>query len=295
MGLQPEALPVAIANATSSSTRNASGLRPSREPRSKTPATARGTAAQPTVEIHLDWASRITDEEWEYYRQAIEALRQSRIPFMLGGGFAQAAFTGRWRNTKDIDFYVMPEHREKAVAALTRAGFSDYYSKLAYDRAWIFRSTKGEVIVDIIWAMANQRAQVDQVWLERAGRIVMRGEELRVVPIEEFAWCKLYIVQRDRCDWIDVLNLLYCNGAGLDWEHLLDRLGEDLPLLTGIVSVYGWLHPERALRLPARVRRRLGIRRPSAADAAKWPERVRYLDSRAWFTALKARGERLEI
>ena len=84
--------------------------------------------------------------------------------------------------------------------------------------------------MDIIWAMANQRAQVDNLWFKRACSISIRGENLKVLPLEELVWCKLYIVQRDHCDWTDVFNLIYAIGPQLDWKHLIERAGEDVPL-----------------------------------------------------------------
>jgi hypothetical protein len=101
---------------------------------------------------------------------------------MLGGGFALASFTGRWRDTKDIDFYIHPRDRDRVIEALSQAGFEDYYPKLPYDRKWIYRSVQSDVIVDIIWSMANQRAQVDDLWFQRAGALDLRAQHLLVIP-----------------------------------------------------------------------------------------------------------------
>src|SRR4051812_12020534 len=77
----------------------------------------------PPVKIpDFGWANAISEEEWDVYQSAIEVLRSTGVPFMLGGGFALATFAGHWRDTKDIDFYVMPKDREVVIAALTRAG-----------------------------------------------------------------------------------------------------------------------------------------------------------------------------
>src|SRR5438477_124493 len=130
------------------------------------------------------WADTISKADWEVYRRAIEALRAADIPFLLGGGFALATFIGRWRDTKDIDFYIMPERRQEAIAALSRAGFADYFARLRYDRKWIYRSVRFGVIVDMIWSMANQRARVDELWFKRASSVTIRGEKLAVVPTE---------------------------------------------------------------------------------------------------------------
>src|SRR6516164_1377094 len=194
--------------------------------------------------VKFIWSRALSEEEWMIYSKAIDAIRSSGARFMLGGGFALATFTGRWRDTKDIDFYIHPQDRGKVVESLTSVGFKDYYTKLAYDRKWIYRSVQSDVIVDIIWSMANQRAQVDDLWFQRAGTSELRGQRLLVIPAEELMWCKLYIMQRDHCDWGDVFNLVYAIGTKLDWTHLIMRLGEDLPLLRAVLQVYAWLCPE---------------------------------------------------
>ncbi|HVV01094.1 MAG TPA: nucleotidyltransferase [Verrucomicrobiae bacterium] len=245
--------------------------------------------------LQFRWATAITPEQWRTYRNAIEAVRSASVPFMLGGGFALATYTGRWRDTKDIDLYIHPQDRERTIAALTRAGFRDYYDTLPYDRKWIYRSTKDDFIVDIIWAMANQRARVDQVWFERAATIVIREENLKVLPMEEFMWCKLYIMQRDHCDWTDLFNLLYANARQVNWDHLLQRIDEDTPLLRALLEVFGWLCPAACGRLPASLWRRLGMRQPRPPRGQFRRNHIPLLDSRGWFAALQPLGKKLEI
>src|ERR1051325_3267912 len=101
--------------------------------------------------LKFRWVETVAEEDWHIYCLAIKALRREGVPFMLGGGFALATFTGRWRDTKDIDFYIHPRDRDRAAKALTEAGFKDYFETRAYDRKWIYRSTRSGVIVDIIW------------------------------------------------------------------------------------------------------------------------------------------------
>src|SRR5947209_14200932 len=207
--------------------------------------------------IDFEWVEAISEEEWDIYRSAITTLRSTGVPFLLGGGFALAIFTGRWRDTKDIDFYIHPRDREVVIAALHKAGFADYYSQLPYDRKWIYRSVRFGVIVDIIWAMANQRAQVDEEWFNHSIPVAVRGETLQVVPMEEFLWCKLYIMQRDHCDWTDIFNLVYANGENIEWKRVIARLKEDTPLLRAMLHVYSWLCPKNARELPARLWKQL--------------------------------------
>ena len=133
--------------------------------------------------------------------------------------------------------------------------------------------------------MANQRAQVDQIWFERSASVRVRGESLQVLPKEEFLWCKLYIMQRDHCDWPDLLNLLYAVGVRLDWSHLLWRVEEDTPVLQALLLVYKWLCPKAALKLPAGLWRKLA--RAEKLTGRFKRNHIRLLDTRAWFAALQ--------
>ncbi len=246
------------------------------------------------LELQVGWAGTVPQLAWETYQSAIKVLQSEGIPFLLGGGFALATFVGRWRDTKDIDFYIHPQDRERAATALRGAGFEDYYDRLPYDRNWIVRNVKNDVIVDLIWAMANQRAQVDESWFQRVSEISIRGETLFLMPIEEFLWCKFYIVQRDHCDWIDILNVLYMHAESINWTSLLNRLGEDQPLLAGVLSVFAWMCPDRAGQLPRGLWRELGLNPPPPERALR-QDRVRLLDSRAWFAALLPCNGKLEV
>lgn len=236
------------------------------------------------------WTDDIPDEQWAIYAHVIHEAQAQGLRFALGGAFASATYTGHWRNTKDLDFYVLPEDREAMIRVVTHCGLNDYFDELEYDRGWIYRAHQGEIIVDVIWAMANRRSQVDEQWLSRGPEISVRGEKLRIVPVEEMIWGKIYIVHRDRCDWPDLLNMIYAAGPTLDWQHLLDRLGEDAVLLTGVLSVFTWLCPGRSQKLPAWLWERLPTPRPNqGADIDQ--ARVNFVDSRPWFMALLPPGE----
>jgi hypothetical protein len=231
-----------------------------------------------------EWASAIPGAQWAVYLDAIRATRKTGARFLLGGAFGLAAYTGRWRNTKDLDFFVLPSEKDRVVDALTKLGFEDYHPTLPYDRAWIYRAVRDEVIVDTIWQTPNRRSEVDPVWFERAGTVTLRGERLGVIPAEEMLVIKLFVLQRDRCDWPDLINLLYTVADRFDWDHVLARLGEDAPLLAGLLQVFSWVAPAQAARLPADLRKRFALQ-PTASRGPGEEHRIRLLDSRNWFAA----------
>jgi hypothetical protein len=229
------------------------------------------------------WAEFIPETQWSVYGEVLDTAAARGIPVSIGGAFAVATYTGHWRNTKDLDLYVLPEHRDRMIEVLSGLGLKDYFAKLPYDRWWIYRAFAGETIVDVIWAMANHRAQIDHLWMS-GPEINVRGRRVKVLPAEALLWDKLYIMQRDRCDWPDLLNLLYSTGLEIDWEYLLERMGDDAPLMAGALLVFGWVSPGRAQQLPGWVWERLGIAPPSetAADAID-KRRASLLDTRPWY------------
>lgn len=234
------------------------------------------------------WKELIPRDQWSVFLPVIQRTGDRGIRVAFGGAFAVATYTGKWRDTKDMDLYILPQDREEMKAALDEAGLEDYFPVKDYDRSWIYRAHTGDVIVDTIWAMANHRTDVDQGWLVR-GPVVEFGTELvPVIPPEELIWSKLYVMQKDRCDWPDVLNLIYATGPALDWKHLLGRLGEDTLLLDGILSVFRWIAPERAEELPSWL---WNLRKRSVVDPTHGCEHVRALDSRPWFRPLEVAEE----
>jgi hypothetical protein len=240
------------------------------------------------------WSQFISDEEWAGYAAALQVVRKSKVEFLIGGAFGLAVYTGRWRDTKDLDLLIHPRDREAIVQTLTEAGFQDYYEQRSYDRGWIYRATRNGFLVDVIWAMANRRAEVDEAWFSRAPLLSIHGEKLRVVPAEELLWHKLYVLQRERCDWPDVLNLLYQNGPTLDWQHLLNRLGSDTQLLNAILLVFDWICPQVAMELPEWVREQFGLKQRAPEDCLDWKRNVSLLDSRPWFAGLEPASKKLE-
>jgi hypothetical protein len=230
--------------------------------------------------ISSAWIDELPPPQQSLYRSVLEEGRRRGLRFAVGGGFASNAYTGARRNTKDLDLFVLRQDRDAMIAVLTSLGLRDYYSEKPYDRSWIYRGYDGEQIVDIIWEMANHRAQVDEVWVEAGPFMRIGGETICLIPPEETLWTKLYVLQRERCDWPDAFNLVSAMGPTLDWSRLMGRLGVDLPLLGALLSVFGWICPDRARDLPGWIWEAAGARPPDPGEP-----RPHLLDTRPWLVS----------
>ncbi len=230
----------------------------------------------------VPWSPKFPPDEWPVYREVIEAAQRERIPFALGGAFSLGFHVGAFHGTKDLDLYVLPAYRKRMIALVTRLGYQDYFDQAPYDRHWIYRATAGGMIVDLIWSMANRRAPIDKWWLS-GPEVDILGTSIRVLPAEVLLWDKLYIMQKERCDWPDVMNLLHFRGKQLDWEALLQSLGEDRPLLAGALSVFGWLSPGIAREFPKWVWEKLQLPAPGGPRIRTNPRHAALLDRRPWY------------
>ena len=229
------------------------------------------------------WADLIPDDQWSVFTSGIGAIERTGSPGLLAGAMALATYTQHWRNTKDVDVIVAPAAHEAAIAAVRKAGFEDYYDREAYDRSWIFRAWKDGVLFDIIWELPNHRVAIDDAWFERGVPVSVRGKVYHAAPPEELIRVKLYVMQRERCDWVDVLNVLAGSCEQLDGTWLVRRMGRDLPLLHAALAIFNWMCPRRARSIPDWLRQQFALPVGEEVDAQTEERRIRLFDSRPWF------------
>ena len=242
-------------------------------------------AATPRPEVRYpeDIQAFIPEEDWRLYGAVIRRATKLGLSFAVSGGFATSFYTGFWRNTKDMDLCVRPADRDAMVAVTREAGLHDLYDEKPYDRGWIYRATGQGVIIDIIWQLANYTAEVDDGWLTSGPEVTVYGDTLRLVPPEEMILSKIHVVQRERCDFPDIVNILYACGAQLDWSRLLELLSGEERLLASVVAFYSWLAPGRSRTIPDDVWQKLKLERPTE-DVERDDDRIHRIDSRPWFS-----------
>jgi hypothetical protein len=220
------------------------------------------------------------DRCWDIYGEVMRQARERGISFAVGGGIAVATYVPSRIVTKDVDLYVKPSDRDEMIGIVSGMGLRDYFEKSPYQRHWIHRRYCDDTIVDIMWGMPNHRAVVDDGWLENGREVEMCGERFRVLPPEELIWAKIYVLQRDRTDWPDILNIMYAAMPELDWDRLIERAGTDAPLLEALLSIFRWLSPSRAAMVPKWVERKL---KTAARGPGSGIPHDDLLDTRPWF------------
>jgi hypothetical protein len=204
------------------------------------------------------------------YRRAMAALREAGVPFLVGGAYALARYTGIHRHTKDFDVFLRRRDLDRALAALEGAG-------LQIERPfphWLAKAYEGDLFVDLIYSSGNGVAEVDDLWFEHAEEGEVLEVSARLCPAEEIIWSKSFIMERERYDGADVAHLLLRRGQALDWNRLLRHFsGPDARVLLGHLILFGYIYPGERGNVPRWVMDEL-LARLAADGAAPAPERL---------------------
>jgi predicted nucleotidyltransferase len=203
-----------------------------------------------------------------FYRRALQLLVDAGVPFLVGGAFAHACFTGIRRSTKDLDLFIYRADYER-VADLMRA--EGWRAEMTYPH-WLAKVHAGEDFIDLIFNSGNGVTPVDDRWFHDNAQADVLGVPVRVANMEDGLLSKAFIMERERYDGADIAHLLQSNAERLDWPGLLQRFGPHWRVLLAHLVLFGFVYPGERHRVPAWVMEKLVSRlaaethRPPSAD-----------------------------
>jgi hypothetical protein len=202
----------------------------------------------------------ISSEEREVFARALGLLNGAGIPYVVSGLYALHLYTGIYRKTKDLDLLFKPTDVVAAARVLREGGFRTRLE----GRHWLGKAFYGEVMLDLIYGMANGLHLIDGAWYAHSRPSLLAGVPVRVAPPEELILHRLFIGERHRSDSADVVHLLMLRGSELDWTRLLRRVGDHWRLLLAQVLLFDFAYPGRRREVPDWVREDLLARARSA-------------------------------
>jgi hypothetical protein len=204
-----------------------------------------------------------------FYRRMIAALQLADVPFLAGGAYAFARYTGIVRHTKDFDVFVRPGDAEWTLAALAGAGA---VTDLTFPH-WLGKAWCGDDFIDVIFSSGNGLATVDDEWFAHAVADDVLSHPVWLVPPEEMLWSKAFVMERERYDGADITHLLRATAAVLDWQRVLRRFAEHWLVLLSHLILFSYVYPAEARALPDWVmdelQGRLAAARAAPASSAR--------------------------
>ncbi len=217
------------------------------------------------------FAEKLRDpSELEARARAIDVLNDAGIPFVVGGAYAFANYTGIFRDTKDLDLFPMKKDAGRALEVLERDGWETEKR----DEGWLYKAYKGEYFVDFIFSSGNGIAVVDELWFEHASKGTAFGRDVLLAPPEEMIWSKGFVQERERFDGADVSHLIRARGDRMDWHRLLARFDRYWEVLFGHIQLFRFTYPSDRTKVPDWVMTELMQRTLSSVREGNWTEKV---------------------
>ena len=198
-----------------------------------------------------------------FYVDSLRLLEDIGLPFVVGGAFAHSRYTGRDRDTKDLDVMIKREDVPRALAAFEEAG---YEVELPYPH-WLGKVHRHGRYIDVVFSSGNGIVRVDDRWFTHALPSEVLGIQVGLCPVEELLWSSSFVQERERYDGAAVLHLLHARALFMDWPRLLERFADHWPVLLSYLVLFKFAYPDRRGDIPDEVMKELMTR-----QAAQQPE-----------------------
>ena len=203
-------------------------------------------AEEPAEDVAREGKPQFEPEQEAMFARGLRALNQAGIAYVIAGAMAKHAYTGIWRNTKDIDLFLKPADLEPALAALAGAGFD---TTIEFHH-WLAKARQEPYFIDLIFGTGHGQLQIDDSWFEKSRPIKVAGVQAQLIPVEELIVSKLYVAERYRFDGADVLHVIQGTRGQIDWQRVLALLDDNRDLLLPYLLLFAFVYPGRTHYLP---------------------------------------------
>jgi Uncharacterised nucleotidyltransferase len=157
------------------------------------------------------------DELVSTLKKAVAALREAKVPYLLGGGLAIWARGGPERD-HDLDFLVKEEDSERALQALVDAGMKPERPP----EDWLFKAYDGNgVQVDLIFR-PSENPVTDQM-IGRGDELEVMAIKVNVVAAGDVLVSKLLALREHELDFDTLIEMTRSVREQVDWQDVRER------------------------------------------------------------------------
>jgi Uncharacterised nucleotidyltransferase len=150
------------------------------------------------------------------FKRSTAALRESGIPFAVGGSVACWARGGP-EAIKDLDFFVKPEDADAALQALADAGLRTERPP----EEWLYKAYDGDALVDLIFE--PEGLDVDDELFGRCETLNVLSLSVSVMALEDVLTTKLLALQETYLEFGSLLQIARSLREKIDWDMVRSR------------------------------------------------------------------------
>jgi predicted nucleotidyltransferase len=160
------------------------------------------------------------DELRTALKAAASALKDSEVPFALGGSYALWVH-GAPEPTHDVDLVVTDDDADRAAEILGGAGFE--IERPPED--WLVKAARGDAVVDVLHRLNG--VPVDAALLARAKEQDVLGVRIPVQTAHDVMRVKLLALTEHYCDLGAILPSARAVREQVDWAQLRSDCAEN--------------------------------------------------------------------
>jgi hypothetical protein len=146
-------------------------------------------------------------------KKAAAALRESGVPFALGGSLA-AWIRGGPASCNDLDLMVKKEDAERALRVLVQTGMRAERPP----EGWLLKAWDGEILIDLIFEALGVR--ITDEALARADELSVFSVPMLVLSLEDVIASKLLALSEHDLDYEPVLTVARAVREQVDWHDV---------------------------------------------------------------------------
>lgn len=181
-----------------------------------------------------------------FYAESLKILKESSIPFLLGGTYAVCAYTGLSRPTKDIDVFCKAGDFPRILAWFQDRGFVTEIE----DERWIGKVLKDELFFDVIFNSAAAINPVTDAWFGERHSAKVLDSDVQLIPPTELIFSKAFVQMRHKYDGPDVAHLILRRRGDIDWKRLLAHMEQYWEVLLIHVLNFRFIYPTERDAIP---------------------------------------------
>ena len=167
--------------------------------------------------VPTGYCRRVSDEEQTALREALKrtavTLKQSGLPFALGGGYASWAHGGP-EPEHDVDFLVAEADAERAAKVLAEAGLRVEQPP----EDWLFKVFTDGAMVDVIFRING--VAVEPPLLERAEDYEVLSVQMPVLSATDLVTSKINALDEHHCNFSTLIPVARALREQVDWSQL---------------------------------------------------------------------------
>jgi len=196
--------------------------------------------------VLIDLDGIIEDDIAAMYARWLDVLNRTGVAYVVGGAMAVYAYSGIYRQTKDLDVFISPSGVKPILGIMSDEGFEVEVT----DTYWLAKVRHQGYLLDCLFGLSNHLTPIDEKFLKTDYHISLRGIVSPLIGIEELIASKLFLIKSYRFDAHDVLHLIHSLEGRIDWNKLLSIINNDGELLLLYLLLFHYVYPGRAEWLP---------------------------------------------